>query len=405
MANIKKILIIGGGFAGVWSALSAMRHCILLNKEKELEITLINKDNYHGLRPRFYEEDLSKTRIPLEKILTPYGIKLVIGEVTLIDATHQKVDVKTSSSELEIHTYDKLILAAGSHLYAPNVPGLDTFGFNVDTYADAKHLSNHLHTLHKKSAKGQYTAVVVGGGFTGLEVATDLIDRLRKIAPDKNDARVIIVDHTEIGSTLGAEPMQVVKQALKDLNIETKTNVHVSRIEADQVILDSGEVIDTQTVIWSAGMRASALTKLFSEDLDKWGRILVDKYLHITNVNNCFAAGDVAKAMTDEAHPSLLCCQHAMPQGRWAGHNAVADLFNQPLIPYEQKKFVSIIDLGSWGAVYAEGWEQHLVSQQQEAKELKLYVNHNRILPLTSGNIDELLYEAAPVFRAMPMTE
>jgi NADH dehydrogenase len=109
--------------------------------------------------------------------------------------------------------------------------------------------------------------------------------------------------------------------------------------------------------------------------------------------------------MTDKTHPSLLCCQHAMPQGRWAGHNAVADLFNQPLIPYEQKKFVSIIDLGSWGAVYAEGWEQRLVSQKNDAKELKLYVNHNRILPLTSGNIDELLHEAAPVFRAMPMTE
>lgn len=115
MSTVKKILIIGGGFAGVWSALAAMRHCILLNKTKEVEITLINKDAYHGLRPRFYEEDLSQTRIPLEKILTPYGIKLVIGEVTLIDLTHQKVDVKNSSSELEIHEYDKLILAAGSH--------------------------------------------------------------------------------------------------------------------------------------------------------------------------------------------------------------------------------------------------------------------------------------------------
>src|SRR5437867_1462359 len=105
----------------------------------------------------------------------PFGIKLIIGEVTLIDLVHQKVDIKTHSSELEIHEYDKLILAAGSHLYAPQVPGLETFGFNVDTYAAAKHLANHLHTLHKKSAKGQYTAVIVGGGFTGLEIATDLI--------------------------------------------------------------------------------------------------------------------------------------------------------------------------------------------------------------------------------------
>ena len=124
MAKVNKILIIGAGFAGVWSALAAKRHCLLLNKDKEFEITVINKDHYHGLRPRFYEEDLSKTRVSLDKILTPYGIKYVVGEVTHIDHARQLVDVKTNSSELEIHEYDRLILAAGSHLYAPPIPGL-----------------------------------------------------------------------------------------------------------------------------------------------------------------------------------------------------------------------------------------------------------------------------------------
>lgn len=405
MNNIKKLLIIGGGFAGVWAALSAMRHLRILNKQHEVEITLINKDDYHGLRPRFYEEDLSQTRVPLEKILIPFGIKLVIGEVSVIDLKRQTVDIKNASSELEIHQYDKLILAAGSHLFAPPVPGLNEFGFNVDTYAAAKHLSNHLHALHKKSAKGRFTVVVVGGGFTGLEAATDIIGRLKKLASEQDNVRVIIVDHSEIGSSLGQEPMTIVQKALRELNIETMINVHVSSIEKDQVILDSGEAIDTQTVIWAAGMRASPLTKMFPAELDRFGRLPVDSFLRIKGTENCFAAGDVAAAMTDETHPTLLCCQHAMPLGRWAGHNAIADLLGEPLIPYEQTKWVTILDLGTWGALYAEGWEQHLVSQGQEAKELKLFVNHKRISPLTSGNIDELLYEAAPVFRPMPLTE
>jgi NADH dehydrogenase len=405
MSGIKKLLIIGGGFAGVWAALAAMRHLSILGKTTLVEITLINKDAYHGLRPRFYEEDLSQTRVPLKKILSPFGIKLVIGEVSVIDLKRQTVDIKNASSELEVHQYDKLILATGSHLFVPPVPGLNEFGFNVDTYAAAQHLANHLYTLHKKSAKGQYTVVIVGGGFTGIEVATDIIDRLKKLASDKEDVRVIIIDHNEIASSLGQEPMAVVQKALQDLNIETMINVHVSSIEKDQIILDSGDLIDTQTVIWAAGMRASALTKMFPAELDRFGRLPVDSFLRINDTENCFAAGDVAQAMTDETHPTLLCCQHAMPMGRWAGHNAIADLLGEPLIPYEQRKWVTILDLGSWGALYAEGWEQSLVSQGQKAKELKIFVNHHRISPLIGGNIEELIREAAPLFRPMPLTE
>ncbi len=405
MSKVKKILIIGAGFAGVWSALSAKRHCHLLNKDHEFEITVINKDPYHGLRPRFYEEDLSKTRVALDKIFTPYGIKFVVGEVVAIDHARQGVDVKTTASELEMHAYDRLILAAGSHLFSPSIPGLNTYSFNVDTYEAAHHLKNHLHALHKKSSKGQYTVVVVGGGFTGIEAATDLITRMRKLSGDPSDAKVIIVDHGDIGHTLGTEPQRVALMALKDLGIETKTEVHVSTIEADQITLDDGEIIDTQTVVWTAGMRASPLTKLFPVKLDHLGRLTADSFLRIAGVNHCFAAGDVAVAMTDATHPSLLMCQHAMPQGRWAGHNAVADLTGEPLLPYEQKKFVSIIDLGVWGALYAEGWDLKLISQGEAAKAVKLFVNHQRIYPLENGNLTELMEAAEPVFKAIPLTE
>lgn len=405
MSHTNKILIIGAGFAGVWAALAAMRHCKLLKKEKKFDITVINKDNYHGLRPRFYEENLEPTRISLDKVLTPYGIKHSIGEVTLIDHARQKVDLKTESSELEIHDYDRLILASGSHLHSPPVPGLNKFGYNVDTYEAAHRLGKHLHALHKKPAKGRYTLVVVGGGFTGLEAATDLISRMRKLAGDPKEGRVIIIDHAEIGHTLGKESQLVAQKALRDLGIETKMNVHVSSILEDHIILDNGEIIDTQTVVWTAGMRANTLTKMFPCELDHLGRIAVDKFLKINEVKNCFAAGDVAVAMTDETHPSLLQCQHAMPQGRWAGHNAVADIMGEPLVPYEQRKYVSIIDLGAWGAVYAEGWEGKIISQGEAAREIKHYINHQRISPLVDGNVEELMEAAEPVFKAIPLTE
>lgn len=77
----------------------------------------------------------------------------------------------------------------------------------------------------------------------------------------------------------------------------------------------------------------------------------------------------------------------------------------EPLLSYEQKKFVSIIDLGTWGALYAEGWDLKLISQKEAAKEVKLYVNHQRIYPLGNGNIEELMDAAEPVFKAIPLTE
>lgn len=347
--TMPKVFIIGAGFAGVWSAISAMRLSRLQQQPQNIDITLINKDEYHGIRPRYYEPDLTDVRIPLEKILTPIGIKFQLGTVVHIDHHQQNLQFKNTAQKLETCKYDKLILAAGSQLNMPPIPGLDTYGFNVDSYAAAKQLANHLQKLPYHPGKGQYTAVIVGGGFTGIETATELVDRLQQIAPSKGLVRIIVIDHSEIASTLGKEPRRVIQKVFHDLNIEAKTNVRVSNIDKDFIQLDNGEIIETRTVVWTAGMRASNLTQFFSTELDKLARLSVDPYLRIKGVKNCFAAGDVAAAMPDETHYAPLSCQHAMPQGRIAGHNVIADLLNLPLIPYEQRKIVTCLDLGTWG--------------------------------------------------------
>jgi NADH:ubiquinone reductase (H+-translocating) len=173
---MKKIIIIGGGFAGLWSAFSAKRHLRKINKVHEAEIILINKDQYHGLRPRFYEEDLSNTRILLNDFLGPLNIKFIVGEVSKINC-HQKEIVLANHESLY---FDTLILASGSTLSTPNIPGLAEYVFNVDTYAAAHKLGEHIKTLNQKAGKGRFTILVIGGGFTGVEAATDFMDRLKK---------------------------------------------------------------------------------------------------------------------------------------------------------------------------------------------------------------------------------
>jgi NADH dehydrogenase len=403
--TMKRIIIIGCGFAGLWAAIGAARKRYELEKENELEIIVINKNEYHGIRVRYYENDLQPTQISLDKLLNPVGVKYKIGEVTDIDLAKQQVTVTTKSSNKEKISYDRLVLCSGSHLHSPPVPGLSEYGFNIDSYDAADKLNKHFHALAKKPAKGRYTAVIVGGGFTGVEIACELPERLKNIAEksgNSDEVRVIIIDHNDIGSTLGANPQPILNKVLQNLQIETKTNTHVVSIQADSVTLESGEVIDTQTVIWTAGMRADHLTELFPVARDQLNRITVDANLRIPGVIHCFAAGDVACAMVDDIHTSVMSCQHARPQGRIVGHNVVADLYGEPMLDYRQEQYVTILDLGSWGALYMEGWDRKVVSEGAAAKKTKIDVNHQRIYPPLTENANDLFNAAVPVIQAVP---
>lgn len=392
---IKKIVIIGGGFAGLWAVFSAVRFVRLNNLENNVEITLINKDKYHGLRPRYYENDLSNTRISLEKFLSPLNVKLIIAEVSKIDYTAQTIILKNQKA----YKYDRLILATGSHLIMPQSAGLKNHIFNIDTFHAAKKLQDHIKSLSTKNKPGRFTIIVVGGGFTGVEAAADFIDRLKKIA-SAGEAKVIIIDRSKVASGFSKEMQETILIAFNELGIETISNVAINKIDKDHIELSSGERIETQTVVWTAGMKSNSLTKDFNLKLDQFGRLPVDRFLRVKGMKNCFAAGDVAAATTDGKNTSLLSCQHAMPQGRVAGNNAIADLFNMELTLYEQPKYVTCIDLGSWGAIYAEGWDQHVIKVKEPAKKIKLFINHDRIYPSSvEDGIDKLLESAQPTFR------
>ncbi|MDF1795906.1 MAG: FAD-dependent oxidoreductase [Coxiellaceae bacterium] len=400
---MKHIVIIGAGYGGVWSALSTARHLDLLAKTDEVKVTMINRDEYHGVRPRFYETELDQLRVPLRDVLEPIGVALVIGEVSEIDASNHKLQYLDQKSEPQTMTYDRLILAAGSHLFQPPVPGLAQYGFNVDTYHAAEKLFYHIENLPNKPAKGRYTAVVVGGGFTGVEASTNIADRLKRIAPADENPRVLVLDHNQIASTVGDQPQQVIQRVMGEMGIEMRPNTGVKAITEDHVELDCGEIIDTQTVVWTAGMRSSDLTQQFGVELDRYGRLPVNQKLQVEGVDDCFAAGDVAAAKPDSEHSALLSCQHAMPQGRVAGHNAVAALFGEPLVDYEQPWFITCFDLGSGGAIYAETWDSEVRDTKEAAKAIKLYINHDRIYPPLENGREGLLAAGEPVFKVIPL--
>src|SRR5262249_28135138 len=169
----KQILVLGGGFAGLWGALGAARKLDELGAGTDAaQVTLVNRDPYHSIRVRNYETDLSGVRVPLDDVLEPVGVRRVEGEVAGIDLGTQRVAVATRGGA-EGLPYDRLVFALGSQLVRPNVPGLAEHAFDVDTYDGGARPEAHLQALPDRPASpGRITLLVVRPRPTRIAAAT-----------------------------------------------------------------------------------------------------------------------------------------------------------------------------------------------------------------------------------------
>jgi len=390
-----RILVLGGGFAGLWSALAAARARDRLGAD--IEIALLNDTPWHSIRVRNYEADLSDTRVALDSVLGPVGVRRLEGSVTGVDVAQRSVTCEAEGTTQQIG-YDRLVFALGSRLARPPIPGLSRFGFDVDTYDAAMRLDAHIAHL----PAGGSTALVVGGGLTGIEAAAEMPARLR--AAGIAAPRVILADHApRIGSDMGGEAVPVIEEALQALGVERRGGVSVAAVDAGGATLQGGERIEAETVVWCAGMRAHPLTAAFPVERDRLGRLPVEPTLKIAGLAAEFAAGDVASFAIDGTHGCVMSCQHGRPMGRFAGHNAVCDLLGRPMLPLSIPWYTTILDLGPWGAIYTEGWERRLVSRGAEAKRTKELINRERIYPPRSGDRQAILDAAAPTVQTPPV--
>jgi NADH dehydrogenase len=408
--TLNQILVIGAGFAGLWSALSAARKLDELGRTDEAEVAIVNPVPFHSVRVRNYEQPLDPTLVQLDTVLGPAGVRLIQAKATDIDSANRRVTIERDGAS-ESLDYDRLILAAGSVLVRPPIPGLDHFSFDVDTYAGACKLQAHLLTLPAlPDTPGRYTAVVVGAGLTGIELAAELPARLREIVAegDRGKVRVVLADRSaKIGQSMGGA-QHVIEGALQTLEVETRAGVSLESLDGQGVTLHDGatsERIEAATVVWCGGMHANALAAQLPVTLDPLGRVPVDAFLRAEGVPRVFAAGDCARVLIDGTRPSVMSCQHGRPMGRYAGNNAVCDLFGMEMLPLSIDWYTTICDLGPWGAVYTEGWDRKLVAEGETAKATKRTINGERIYPPKSGTREDLFRAAAPVVQTPPPTE
>jgi NADH dehydrogenase len=350
----------------------------------ELEIALVSPEPFLVIRPRLCEASPETMKAPLTELLQVTDVRYVQGKVESIDAESGAIVFTGPDGRRNTLAYDRLVLAAGSTGFRPNIPGLAEHAFGVEQIDEAIKLDEHLHALAKRPAsKARDTVVVAGGGFTGIETATEMPERLRAILGSEANIRVVIVERNElIALQTGDNPRPVIAKAIRDLGVETILGMGVTAVDERGVTLSNGERIESATVIWTAGMRASPLTTQISAPRDNLGRLIVDRDLRVPGVRNVFATGDTAKAAADDlGNIAPMTCQFAIRLGAFAGHNAAADLLGLPTEAYHQKTYVVCLDLGASGAIFTRGWIPQLELTGAEAKATKREINTVWIYP------------------------
>jgi len=339
-----RILVLGGGFGGVYTALHLERALV---GRTDVDITLVSRDNFFLFTPLLHEvasSDLDITHIvsPLRTLLKQTTI--FTGDVASIDLEARRVTV-THGFEPHDHglDYDHLVIALGSMTNFYGLPGLGERALTMKTLGDAIHLRNRvIATLEEADTEcsagddALLTFVVAGGGFAGVETIAGLNDFVRdalkfypRIRPDR--VRMILVHAgpvilPELGGSLGA----YAQRKLASRGIEILTNAKVSAVTGHSVVLADKRRVPAGIVVWTAGTSPHPLLRELPCMLDR-GRLLVDSTLAVPGHVGVWALGDCAAVPDTRAggtHPPTA--QHALREARTVANNIVATINERP---------------------------------------------------------------------------
>jgi NADH dehydrogenase len=309
-------------------------------------VTLVSREPVLEIRPRLYEARPETLFVDLLPLLRKVDVSFMRGEAIRLDTAAKTVTL-ADDDRLD---YDRLVVATGSRMRRPPVTGAEA-AFSVDTQAEAIAFDRRLGEIARDVAEP--TIAVVGAGFTGIELALELRDRLLSLGADDGAAqrlRIVLIDRAEtIGPELGPGPRPEIEAALAAADVELRLGAAVRVLAADRVSFADDSVLAADAVVLATGMAASPFAAQVSGARDGLGRVVVDAALRAPAAPEVFVAGDAAAADTGDGHRTLQSCQHAGQLGRVAGENAARDLLGQSPVPDTQRRYITCLDLGRSG--------------------------------------------------------
>jgi len=344
----KRIVVLGGGFAGLGTAMELEK---ALARNPELEITLINRENFSLFTPMLHEvaaSDLDLIAIvnPVRKMLK--RARFFEGEIEAIDLSGKQVTVSHGFDHHQ-HSlpYDHLVMGLGSVTNLYELPGLDERTLTMKSLGDAIRLRNHLITTLEladsecvMNKTPLLTFVVAGGGFAGVETVGALNDFVRDALPsyshlEERLLRVVLVHAgpvilPELGEKLGA----YAQKKLANRGVEIRVNTKVHALPEHGIQLSDGTTIESQTVVWTAGNSPNPLLQEMPCKKER-GRIVVDQFMEVVGWPGVWALGDCA-AIPDSStgKPYPATAQHAVREAKILARNVTAKIRGEPRKPF-----------------------------------------------------------------------
>jgi NADH dehydrogenase len=376
------ILIVGGGFAGFWAALAARRVA-----GEQAVVTMVSRAPSLQMRPRLYEAHPETLGVDLVPLLSEVGVGFVQADAVGIDVAGHTVELATGDRL----PYSRLVVATGSVMRRPPVPGAAS-AFSIDTQPEAVAFDRRLREI--AAATNSPRIAIVGAGFTGIELALEMRDRLKVHHGDAlaERATITLIDRADVvGQELGAGPRHEIEVALSAARIDLLLGATVAALSDKRVTFADGSTLDADAVVLTTGMAAAPFVGQVPGERDELGRLHVDRALRAPAAPDIFVAGDAASADTGDGHLTLQSCQHALQLGRYAGENAARDLLGIETAPYSQLRYVTCLDLGSAGAVFTDGWDRTVRETGSDAKARKRRINTVVIYPPANATAEMLL--------------
>jgi NADH dehydrogenase len=355
-----RVLILGGGFAGLTTAQHLERMT-----PAETSITLISRENFTLFTPMLPE--VCSGGIEQRHIVTPLRAALrrtafVLGEIVAIDLHERHVVVQHPIEKgLRRIEYERLVIALGGATSTFGLPGVAERAFGLKTLQDAETLRNQIignlelaHVVSEDERRRRLlTFVIVGGGFTGVEVAGELVDffqSIRRYYPlvEQGETRVAIVEGgssllPELPAAMGA----YARHNLTQRGVDVRLGTTVKEARDDGLVLGDGSVLETDTIVWSAGVRPAPVVCDLPTPHVKNGAILVERDFSVTGFPGVWALGDCAAIPKEDGGFFPPTAQHAIREAPVCAANVAASLSGKPSRPFHFSSLGSMASLGA----------------------------------------------------------
>jgi NADH:ubiquinone reductase (H+-translocating) len=406
MKHDPHVVIVGAGFGGLEAAQRLSK--------APVQITLIDKHNYHLFQPLLYQIAIaglvpSQIAYPVRTIFRRQAnLEFRLGEVTHIDFDAQFIQLDGS-----VIAYDTLILAVGGRTDFFGMNSLREYSFQLKDVESAINTRNHLLKMFELASREVdvqkrhelLTFTVVGGGPTGVETAGALAELINLVmvkdypSLDLKEVHVILLEAADhLMESFPEELRSTTFRLLRKKNVEVLLNTKVADFNGRKVTLGNGDSIDTQTVIWTAGVRAEELTETLAAEKGRGGRIIVKPTLQHPDHPQVYVIGDAAYLEDENGRPLPMLATVAQQQARHAARNIRLELSNRAAEPFTYKDPGLLATIGRnaavarlWGISFS-GWPAWLIWVGLHV--YRLIGFRNRLVVLLNWAWDYFFYES-----------